>query len=145
VMPHAQKRMETLSDFAPLAAFLASGTLPIDEDSFSDVKGETQDWVKYLQFSLWRLERQQYWQRDVLWADLKGLADAMDVKVKDFLAPLFVAVAGTSASFSVVDSMEILGADMSRARLRHAIDTLGGISKKGLKKLEKEFETLKEG
>ena len=31
VLPHAQKRMETLSDFAPLAAFLVSGTLPITE------------------------------------------------------------------------------------------------------------------
>ncbi|MFV0277150.1 MAG: glutamate--tRNA ligase, partial [Parahaliea sp.] len=29
VLPHAQQRMETLSDFAPLAAFLVSGTLPI--------------------------------------------------------------------------------------------------------------------
>ena len=29
VLPHAQKRMETLSDFAPLAGFLVSGTLPL--------------------------------------------------------------------------------------------------------------------
>ena len=31
---------------------------------------------------------------------------------------------------------------MSRARLRHAIEVLGGVSKKQLKKLEKEYAGL---
>ena len=37
VLPHAQKRMETLSDFAPLAGFLVSGTLPLTQESFACV------------------------------------------------------------------------------------------------------------
>ena len=41
-----------------------------------------------------------------------------------------------------MDSMNLLGADMSRARLRHAIDLLGGIGKK-LKKLEKSISLHK--
>jgi glutamyl-tRNA synthetase len=142
VLPHAQKRMETLSDFAPLASFLVAGTLPLDESSFATVKGEREDVVRGLQFALWRLEGQQQWNRDAIWSDLKGLADTCGVKVKDFLAPLFIAIAGTSASFSVVDSMELLGSDMSRARIRHAIEVLGGVSKKSLKKLEKEYQQL---
>ena len=145
VLPHAQKRMETLSDFAPLAGFLVSGTVPLGEASFAAVKGEREDIVKGLQFALWRLEAQRSWSRDNIWSDLKGLADALEVKVKDFLAPLFVAIAGTSASFSVVDSMELLGPDISRARIRHAIEVLGGVSKKSTKKLEKEFRALSEG
>lgn len=142
VLPHAQKRMETLSDFAPLTAFLASGILPITEADFADIKGEREDIVKGMQFSLWRLEQQRDWSRDALWNELKGLADTLDVKVKDFLAPLFVAIAGTSASISVVDAMELLGPDMSRARVRHAIEVLGGVSKKAMKRLEKEYATL---
>ena len=142
VLPHAQKRMETLSDFAPLASFLVSGTLPLTEASFGNIKAEREELVKWLQFALWRLEAQRQWERDLLWDDLKGLADALGVKVRDFLAPLFVAVAGTSASFSVVDSMEILGPDMCRARLRHALDVLGGVSKKAMKRLEKEYQAL---
>ncbi|MDG1387836.1 MAG: glutamate--tRNA ligase [Halioglobus sp.] len=142
VLPHAQKRMETLSDFAPLAGFLVSGTLPLDEDSFAGVKGEKEDVVKGLQFALWRMEALQQWNRDNIWNELKALADASGVKVKDFLAPIFVAIAGTSASFSVVDSMEMLGPDMSRSRLRHAISILGGVSKKAMKRLEKEYQTL---
>ena len=73
------------------------------------------------------------------------MVDASGVKVKDLLAPLFVAVSGSSASFSIVDSMELLGPDMSRARLRHAIEVLGGVSKKALKRLDKEYQQLAEG
>ncbi len=100
--------------------------------------------MKCLQFALWRLEAQRHWTRDNIWNDMKGLADALDVKIRDFLAPLFVAIAGTSASFSVVDSMEMLGPDMSRARVRHAIEVLGGVSKKAMKRLEKEYAQLQE-
>lgn len=142
VLPHAQKRMETLSDFAPLASFLVSGTLPLTEESFAGIKGEREDIVKGMQFALWRMEALQQWQRDAIWGELKAVADASDVKVKDFLAPLFVAIAGSSSSFSVVDSMEMLGPDMSRARLRHAIEVMGGVSKKALKRLEKEYQQL---
>jgi len=142
VLPHAQKRMETLSDFAPLAGFLVSGTLPITEESFAAVKGKNDVIVRGMQFALWRLEALRHWDRDNIWNELKGTADAMDIKVKDFLAPLFVAIAGSSASFSVVDSMEMLGPDMSRARLRHAIEVLGGVSKKAMKRLEKEYQSL---
>jgi glutamyl-tRNA synthetase len=122
-----------------------SGTLPLNDDSFASVAGDRETIVKGMQFALWRLEAQRHWTRDAIWNDLKGLADALDIKMKDFLAPLFVAIAGTSASFSVVDSMELLGPDMSRARIRHAIEALGGVSKKSMKQLEKEYQLLGEG
>jgi glutamyl-tRNA synthetase len=145
VLPHAQKRMEILSDFAPLASFLVSGTLPLSEADFAPAKAKKENIVKHLQFSLWRLEAQRHWTRDNIWNDLKGIADALEIKVKDFLAPLFVAIAGSSSSFSVVDSMEMLGPDMSRARIRHAIEVLGGVSKKAAKRLEKDYQNLSEG
>ena len=142
VLPHARSRMETLSDFAPLASFLASGVLPIDESSFESIKGEREDTVRNLQFALWRLEALRHWNRDDIFGELKALADVLEIKVKDLLAPLFIAVSGSSASFSVVDAMELLGPDMSRARIRHAIEVLGGVSKKGMKKLEKAYNQL---
>lgn len=145
VLPHAQKRLETLSDFAPLAGFLVSGTLPITKDSFAAIKTKPEELIKAMQFALWRLEVLQRWNRDAIWDELKTIADALGVKVKDFLAPLFVAVAGSSASFSVVDSMEMLGPDMSRARIRHAIEVLGGVSKKAAKRFEKEYQALDSG
>jgi glutamyl-tRNA synthetase len=142
VLPHAQKRMSTLSDFAPLAAFLVSGTLPLTEASFDGIKSRREETVRLMQLALWRLEALRQWQRDAIWDDLNGLAGALGVKIRDLLAPLFIAVAGTSASFSVVDSMALLGPDMSRARIRHGIEVLGGVSKKAMKRLEKDYQAI---
>lgn len=143
ILPHAQSRMNTLSDFAPLAGFLAAGQLPLSIDSFNEVKLEEDQLKSVLQFSLWRLEALRDWNRDDLFQTLKLLADQLGLKVKDLLAPLFIAIAGTTASFSVMDSMVILGPDMSRARIRHALTTrFGELGKKQLKKLEKSYEAL---
>ena len=90
----------------------------------------------------WRLETQRHWTRDNVFADVKVVADAMEVKMKDFLAPFFIAVCGTTASFSIFDAMLLLGPDMTRARLRHAIELLGGVSKKALKRFEKDYRAI---
>ena len=143
VLPHAQQRMETLSDFTPLASFLASGMLPITAESFVGLKLDDDQLKQVLQFTLWKMEAQRSWERDAIFEDLKSLAASLDIKLKDFLAPLFIAIAGTTSSFSVMDSMVLLGPDMSRARIRHALNTAcGEIGKKQLKKLEKAYSTL---
>ncbi|MDA8962252.1 glutamate--tRNA ligase [Congregibacter sp.] len=142
VLPHLQQRMETLSDFAPQATFLVSGELTLNAAQFDELGMEPEQLLKALQFALWTLEGLSEWDRDSVWAALKGLADKLEIKVRDFLAPLFIAVSGSRASISVVDAMSLLGPDMSRARVRHAIDTLGGVSKKAGKRFEKEFQAL---
>lgn len=143
VLPHTQSRMNTLSDFAPLAAFLVSGNLPLDKSQYESLKLDDDQIKTVLQFSLWRLETLREWDRDAIFSTLKSLADSMEIKLKDFLAPLFIAVSGTTASFSVMDAMVLLGPDMSRARLRAALTGLyGEIGKKQLKKLEKQYQSL---
>ncbi|MFT5419275.1 MAG: glutamyl-tRNA synthetase [Candidatus Endobugula sp.] len=143
ILPHTQERMETLSDFAPLAAFLFSGKLPVDSAQYQALKLDEDQLKVVLQFSLWKLEAQREWERDAIFATLKALADSLEIKLKDFLAPLFIAISGTTSSFSVMDAMVLLGPDMSRARLRHAlIGVCGEIGKKQLKKLEKAYQAL---
>ena len=142
-LPHAQPRMETLSDFIPLAGYLASGMLPLSKESFDEVKLEEEQLKFTLQFALWRLEALRSWERDAIFQELKTLAGQLDIKLKDFLAPLFIAISGTTASFSVMDSMVLLGPDMSRARLRHAFKAVfGELGKKQLKKLDKAYDSL---
>jgi len=106
---------------------------------FAENKLALEDQKKVLQFSLWQLEALRSWERDQIFASLKTVADALDIKLKDFLAPLFVAISGSTSSFSVMDAMVLLGSDLSRARLRHAIEVLGGAGKKVLKRYEKEY------
>ena len=98
VLPHLQPRMERLSDFAPAAAYLASGMLPLTEQSFAEVTLEREALVQLLQFAQWRLEGVSPWERDAIFAAMKGLADQMGLKIRDFLAPLFIAIAGSAAS-----------------------------------------------
>lgn len=142
VIPHLKTRIETFSDFAPKAGFLLAGMLDLSEAAFDSLSLERETQLKILQYSLWRLEEQSDWERDSLMHTLKALADGMEVKLKDFLAPLFIAIAGSTQSFSVMDAMSLLGSDISRARIRHAIAVLGGVSKKQMKKLEKEFRSF---
>lgn len=140
VLPHVQSRMETLSDFVPKTAFLASGMLPVSLKDFEALALEKILQLKVLQFSLWKLDLVGDWQRDIIFETLKSVAEKLEIKLKDFLAPLFIAISGSTSSFSVMDAMVLLGSDMSRARLRHAINVLGGLSKKQLKAFEKEFK-----
>ena len=141
-LPMAQGRVERLSDFAPMAAFMFSGMLDLSEQSFTHKKLEPADVKKVLQFTLWRLEQLRQWNKGNIFAEIKALSGAMGIKLGDFNHPIFVAIAGTPNSWSVMESMEILGADMSRARLRHGIEILGGVSKKETKRLDKEFRAL---
>jgi glutamyl-tRNA synthetase len=78
--------------------------------------------------------------RDDIEQTCVSLAARMELKIRDFLFPLFVAISGKAVSTSVVDAISILGLDITRARLRHAISVLGGISNKEAKVLEKDFQ-----
>ncbi len=116
--------------------------MPVNEASFAGNKLDVEKQKEYLQFALWRLEALRTWERGELFAELKTLAEQMGLKIKDAIAPVFVAIAGSTASFPVVDSMQIIGPDMSRARIRHAINALGGFGKSKQKDLEKIFDKL---
>ena len=141
-LPMAKERVERLSDFAPMAAFMFSGMLNLSSEDFVHKKLEAAEVKKVLQFTLWRLEQLRQWEHGAIFTQIKGLAKAMGIKLGDFNQPIFVAIAGTPNSWSVMESMEILGPDMTRARLRYGIEILGGFSKKEIKRLEKEFVAL---
>lgn len=140
LMPFLQGRIETFSDAVPMSAFMFSGALPLQASDFEGGRLDPETRLKVLQFSLWALEALRHWSKEGVFAEIKALAKWQAIKVGDFMQPIFVAIAGTPNSWSVVDSMALLGPDMTRARLRHAIEVLGGVSKKQLKLLEKEFE-----
>jgi glutamyl-tRNA synthetase len=142
ILPHAQGRMDVMSDFIPMSAYLLSGEVAVTPEAFDGTADSQEELLKRLQFVLWRLEAQQDWERGALFAALKGLADTLELKPKVLFAPLFVAISGKSSAYSIPDSMSILGPDLTRARLRNAISVLGGVSKKAAKRLEKEYAAL---
>ena len=142
IIPLIKERVEVFSDVAPLAGFLLEGLPLIEAEHFAKLKTEPEVAIKVLQFSLWHLEQANDWRSGTLQAGLKQLAETMGVKIRDFLAPLFIAISGRSVAPPLFDSMVVLGPDLTRARVRHALNTLGGVSKKQAKKLEAEYRQL---
>ena len=139
LVPHVQTRVDTFADVVGLAGHFLGGMTVLSEESFAHKNLETEQQVEILQFALWQLEAIRHWDRDQIQKRMFALAKSMEIKPKDFLSPLFISIAGTSETISVLDSMALLGPDMSRARLRHAINVLGGVGKKKLKKMEKAY------
>ncbi len=142
IMPLIQSRLEVLSDIVNLADFFVAGHLSITEEHFAGSKLDTLVVRKILQFSVWRFETLRAWERDDIFSALSGIAQAMDIKMKDFMMPLFIAISGRSTAPSIVDAMAIIGSDMTRARLQDALLVLGVASKKEAKAWEKEFRNL---
>jgi len=143
LIPHVKERVNIFGDVADLSAYFIRDRIPLLAVDFENNKLSQEDQLKVLQFSLWAIEDLSTWNRANIENTLFNLADKLEIKIRDFVAPLFVALSGKTSAISVIDSMDILGIDMSRIRLRDAIDVLGGVSKKGAKKFEKEYEDLK--
>jgi len=143
IVPLIKERVDVFSEVAPMSTFLFDGTPDLDEALFSSIKNLDMDQVKLvLQFSLWRLEAQTDWSGESLNQLFVQLAEQLDMKIRDVLAPIFIAVSGKPVSPPLFDSMALLGADMTRARVRHALNGIGGVSKKQLKKLDKQYAVL---
>lgn len=142
MLEHIKGRVETFSDIAPLAGFMFAGMLNVSAQDFEHKKLDEGQVKRVLQFALWMLEAQRHWTKENVFADVKTLSKVMEIKMGDFMQPLFVAIAGTPNSWSIVDSMVMLGPDMTRARLRHALNVLEGFSKKETKRVEKEYQAI---
>jgi len=147
MLTDAKQRIEVFSDLAPLLQFYFAGDLQLQASDFEDCAG-TQDELKAdLQLVLWTLEGLARWQKETVMPVFKGLATYRERKLKVTMVPFFIAITGQASSVPVMDAMVLLGPDVSRYRLRAAIDVLGGLSKKGLKQVDKqrsEFEKLLE-
>jgi len=142
ILPLALQRLETLSDFFPLAEFLLNDAPEYEVD---DLEGKLEPGIaaKLLKIAEWELEKISSWDRECLSSLFQQIAETEELKLKQILAPFFVAISGSTISLPLFDSLELLGPDLARTRIRIALEKLAtagtGLSKKGLKKLEKEY------
>lgn len=139
IVAQIQPRIHTLSDAAQWASFFLAGSVSITPESFVHKKLVADEVRRILQISLWELEALRQWNHDEIAALLSRVSTAMGFKLRDFMFPFFVAIAGSASSTPVMESMNILGPDMTRARLRQALAVLGGVSKQEAKDWEKTF------
>ncbi|MFW6303164.1 MAG: glutamate--tRNA ligase [Candidatus Sumerlaeota bacterium] len=143
ILPLAQPRLEAMSDLVPLTAFFFDDKLDYDPQLLIPKKLEGDEVGRLLRILLWELEGMRQWDKDFLHSTVRKISENEDVKIRDLVAPLFVAITGSQSSTPLFDSMEILGPDMSRRRIHYALEALAEIGhdmgKKKLKKLEKDY------
>ena len=143
-VPLIRERVERFSDVMPLAGFMLDGVVPLEADAFEHKKLDAAQIREILQLLLWRLENMEEWDRDRVEQQCQQISSFLELKIRDTLFPVFVAISGKAVSTSVIDSIAILGLDITRARLRHALEVLGGVSKKETKRLEKQYRALQD-
>ncbi|SFQ08622.1 glutamyl-tRNA synthetase [Geopseudomonas sagittaria] len=137
IAPHVQNRVETFSQLAPLAGFFFMGGVSPDAKLFEHKKLSPEQVRQVLQLILWKLEALRQWNKDNITAIIQKVAEHLGLKLRDLMPLIFPAISGQASSVSVLDAMEILGPDLSRFRLRQAVELLGGVSKKETKEWEK--------
>ncbi len=142
IAPLAQPRLETLGDWGELTAHLFADLVepPVEELTLEGC--EPEQVAEVLQMVAWRVDTLRPFVADRIHGVLRELAEQLGFKLRQFTRPLYVAISGKPASTPLFDTMEILGRDLTRARLRAAVERLGGLGAKKLKKLEKRYQAL---
>jgi glutamyl-tRNA synthetase len=119
----SQDKMQTLSDFWPLAGFL------IERREF-----EPKAWDKVmrdgaadrLQAAREALEQAGGFDVDTVEQALRGVVERLGVKPKDVFQPVRVAIAGTTVSPGIFESVAALGRDETLARIDSALEKASG-------------------
>jgi glutamyl-tRNA synthetase len=126
VMPLVQRRMKKLSDLIPLTEFLFSGDLDyapiaaelaIPDVAPRDVAAGLRDFVE-------RFEAQEGFRAAALDALAKQWCEARGWKTKPAYTLLRLAVTARRASPPLFETMEVLGKELTRRRLRQAADLI---------------------
>ena len=143
VVPLAVQRLETLADFAPMTSFLSAAEVEADAESLAG-KLEPAEAARIVKVAEWEFEKLRDWNGEAIAAIFKRIAETEDLKLKQIMPTFFLAISGSTVSLPLFESMAVLGPDLCRSRLRRALSALSeaghGLSKKGLKALEKEYQ-----
>jgi len=132
-----QSRIERLSDLGPLLAFLFAGRLELNVEQLRGGKLEDLAMRQAYWLAMAEFDALPAWHMKEIEAVLRRVADAIGVKFRDAVRAFYVAITGSPTSIPLFDSMEMLGRDMVRERLRGALDVLGLPSKKEQDEWEK--------
>jgi glutamyl-tRNA synthetase len=119
-------RIERFSDLGPLLAFLFSGRLPVRAEDLRRAKLDDADMRRAFTLALAELDALPVWDAFGIETVLKRIAEELGKKTRDVARPFYVAMTGSPTSIPLFDSMELLGRDLVRERLRGALQVLGG-------------------
>jgi glutamyl-tRNA synthetase len=120
----AAPRIERLSDLGPLVAFMFSGRLALRAQDLQSKKLDDDQTRQAFALALTELDALPAWNAFAIQSALEGIAQRLGKKMRDVARPFYVAVTGSPTSIPLYDSMEMLGRDIVRERLRSALELL---------------------
>ena len=125
IIPHIKERVVLLSDLAAMTHLFFIGVPALQAELFASLKLDQEAIRRILHQSIAQLEKQGEWNKEAIYQTLSALSKTLGFKFKDFIAPFFIAISGQSSSAPVMDSMAVIGSDLTLARLRYALNILG--------------------
>ncbi|WP_421580429.1 glutamate--tRNA ligase [Shinella sp. M31] len=123
----SQSRISKLGELPDLAGFLLKSDLGLTPEAFAKVKSTPEEILEVLNQVQPDLEKMPEWTVESIEAELRASADRLGKKLKVVVAPLFVAVSGSSRSLPLFDSMAILGRSVVRQRLKVAAQVVASM------------------
>jgi glutamyl-tRNA synthetase len=130
IAPLARSRIERLSDLGPLLAFFFAGRLDVDPARLREGKLDEESLRKAFVLASTLFDALEDWDVGGIEQIVRRIADVLGAKLRDVVRPYYVAITGSAQSVPLFDSMQILGRDLVRERLRGALEKLGGASAK---------------
>jgi glutamyl-tRNA synthetase len=119
----SQDKMSTLEEFWPLAGFLVERR-DFDEQAWAKVM---QDGAPdRLREAREALERAEPFDVETVEQALRGVVDRLEVKPKEVFQPVRVAIAGTTVSPGIFESVAALGREETLARIDSALQKASG-------------------
>ena len=142
LVPLIQERTERLADVLPQVDYLLGDRKLLSSEDFEHKKLESAQVVQIIDHLSRIFDELRTWEGELLYQSCQNLADFLELKFRDLLAPVFVALSGRAVSLPLFDSMVFLGSDITRVRLREALAVLG-VSGKQRKRLEKSYRSYR--
>ena len=142
LVPLIQQRTEKFADLIGQVDYLIGDRSPLSRADFESIGLDMDLQVQILDHLSRELDALRDWQRDTLFELCQSLAQWHQLKIRDYLKPAFLALSGRAVSLPLFDSMAFLGPDLTRMRLRDALNVLG-VSKKQAKRLEKQHREFR--
>ena len=128
VLPLAHERVDKLEDFVDYARFFFVGEVAYDDEARAKLvakkrtAAETADALAHLLED--RLDPLLDWTAANLEAALRAFADEVAWKPGDLFMPVRIGVTGKAATPPLFETMQVLGREVCRCRLRRAIEVL---------------------
>jgi glutamyl-tRNA synthetase len=140
VLPHLKSRIDVFSEAGQWLQPLWAKDVSLSQDTLGALGLEQDILANVLQFLVWRFESCGSWNRQVIEQEIRWVAKAVGLQLKDVMPLVFVVLSGARQAISAFDLAVLLGPDRTRARVRAGLDVIGGVSKKGAKRLEKSYQ-----